>query len=114
MHTRKDHLDFVVYPRPQTHRGPVAVLIDECSVFAAEVFAPGMKAAGVALPSTMDRLPSGDLFQYAFAGYVSARGKALESVGAAADVEVHLIREALLQGRDPVLETALEWLRIQE
>lgn len=125
IYTRGDRPNLVVYPRPRTYRGPVAVLIDGCSVSAAEFFALGMKetgrarlfgqrTAGAALPSTMDKLPNGDLFQYAFAGYASAGGKTIEGVGVAPDVEVQLTREALFQGRDPALEAALEWLGKQK
>jgi carboxyl-terminal processing protease len=65
------------------------------------------------LPSIIERLPNGDGFQYAFANYVSESGAALEGNGVEPDVEVIPTREALLAGRDPALEAAVEWILAQ-
>jgi len=121
MHTRQAPLKFTVNPRPPTYRGPVAILVDGSSGSTSEVLAGGMKdlararifgtrTAGAALPSAIDRLPNGDAFQHALADYISEGGQPLEGVGVAPDVEVRLTRAALLAGRDPVLDAAIEWI----
>jgi carboxyl-terminal processing protease len=125
MHMRQAPLKFAVNPRPPTYRGPLAILVDGNSASTSEVFAGGMKdlgrarifgtrTAGAALPSAIDRLPNGDAFQHALADYVSEGGQSLEGVGVMPDVEVKLTREALLAGRDPVLEAAIEWVHARK
>jgi carboxyl-terminal processing protease len=69
-----------------------------------------MKTAGAALPSMVEMLPNGDLFQYAMANYISEGGRTLEGNGVRPDVEVPTTREALLAGKDPVLDAALDWI----
>ncbi len=125
LYQRETTIKFVVFPRPQPFRGPVAILVDGCSASTAEIFAGGMKdmkrarvfgtrTAGAALPSIIERLPTGDGFQYAIANYVSANGKPLEGIGVVPDVEVRLTRPKLLAGEDPVLKAALDWLEQQK
>jgi carboxyl-terminal processing protease len=122
MYMRETTLQFVVNPRIGAYQGPLALLVDGGSASTSEVFAGGLKdlgrarlfgtrTAGAALPSVFERLPNGDGFQYAVANYISAGGRPLEGVGVAPDVEAPLTREALLAGRDPALEAALEWIR---
>lgn len=122
MQTRDVSLNFVVNPRAGVFKGPVAILMDACSASTAEIFAGGLKdlgrahvfgtrSAAAALPSVIERLPNGDGFQYAVANYISAGGKALEGNGVEPDTEVKLSRPALLAGRDPVLDAALDWIR---
>ena len=124
MYMRNAELNFVVIPRVETYRGPVALLVDGLSGSAAEIFAGGLKdlgrarvfggrTVGAALPSTIERLPNGDGFQYAFANYVSAGGEELEGIGVIPHVEVAPTREALLEGRDPVVEAAVAWIKDQ-
>lgn len=119
--TRDSSLRFVLFPRAETYNGPLAILVDGCSGSTAEIFAGGMKdikrarifgsrSAGAALPSTIEKLPNGDGFQYAFANYVSEGGRPLEGNGVEPDVEAPLTRKALLEGRDPALEAALDWI----
>ena len=74
----------------------------------------GTRTAGAALPSAIDRLPNGDGFQHALADYISEGGRPLEGVGVIPDVEVKLTREALLAGRDPVVDAAIEWIRTRK
>ena len=74
----------------------------------------GMPTAGAALPSTIERLPNRDGFQYAIATYVSAGGAALEGAGVTPHVEVIPQRAALLAGRDPALDAAVTWIRQSE
>jgi carboxyl-terminal processing protease len=125
MYMRQGPLKFFVNPRLPTYRGPLAILVDGCSASTSEVLAGGMKdlgrarvfgtrTAGAALPSAIDQLPNGDAFQHALADYVSEGGRTLEGEGVIPDVEVKLTREALLAGRDPVKEAAIEWIHARK
>ena len=125
MYLRDASLNFVINPRPEVFKGPVAVLVDGSSASTSEIFAGGLKdlgrarvfgtkTAAAALPSIFERLPNGDGFQYATANYISEGGKALEGLGVTPDVEVKLTRAGLLAGHDAVLDAALEWIRKQE
>ena len=122
MYMRSLPIRFVIFPRPEVYDGPVAILVDGFTASTAEIFAGGLqdlrrarvfgeRTAGAALPSVIERLPNGDGFQYAVANYVSESGRQLEGHGVIPDVEVPLDREALSEGRDPVLDAALGWLR---
>lgn len=121
MHMRDSELKFVISPRPETYAGPVAVLIDGLSASTAEIMAGGlrdlgrvrtfgMRTAGAALPSAIERLPNGDGFQYAFANYISEGGQVLEGAGVLPDVEAPPARDALLAGRDTALDAAVAWI----
>jgi carboxyl-terminal processing protease len=96
MTTREGELRFVLNPRPETFAGPLAILVDGCSMSTSEILAGGLKdlerarifgtpTPGAALPSQIERLPNGDGFQYAYANYVSAGGKRLEGRGVRPD-----------------------------
>lgn len=122
MSTRMNDVKFIVTPRLQTYSGPLAILIDGLSASTSEIMVGGLKdlgrarvfgqrSAGAALPSTIERLPNGDGFQYAVANYISEGGEVLEGQGVTPDVELIPDRESLLAGRDPVLEAALDWIR---
>ncbi len=122
MKMRDATLKFVIFPRPQTYSGPLAILIDEGSASTSEILAGGLqdlgrarifgvRSAGAALPSDIIRLPNGDGFQYPQASYTSVSGKVLEGAGVTPDVVVEQTREALLAGRDPVIEAADAWIR---
>ena len=116
------NLDFIANPRANPYSAPVAVLVDECSISSAEIFAGGLKdlglakvfgfrTAGLALPSTVIKLPNGDGFQYAFADYHSANGKTLEINGVIPDETVELTRQKLTEQNDPALRAAIDWIR---
>ena len=122
MYLRNNTLKFIVNPRYPTYTGPVAILVDGLSLSCSEMFAGGLqdlgrarifgsRTGGAALPSIIEKLPNGDGFQFAFAGYRSKNGKVLEGIGVTPDVEVSPTREALLQGRDLALEAAVAWIR---
>ncbi|MGH7247490.1 MAG: S41 family peptidase, partial [Pseudomonadota bacterium] len=92
MYMKDTALKFVVNPRLETFRGPLAILVDGTSASTSEIFAGGMKdlgrarifgtrTAAAALPSVIERLPDGDGFQYAVANYISEGGKPLEGIG---------------------------------
>jgi len=110
--------------RVQPFAGPVAVLVDETSASASEVFAGGMQvagrvrvfgstSAGAVLPATTDELPNGDVLYHAFAEFVTPNGVALEARGVIPDEVVRPDRETLLAGRDVVMEAALRWIAAQ-
>jgi len=124
MNMRSMTIKFVVFPRPEPFRGPLAILVDGCSASTSEIFAGGMQdlklgrvfgthTAGAALPSLFTKLPNGDGFQYAVANYISEGGKPLEGVGVTPDQEVKLTRHQLLEGQDPVLDAAVSWIHGQ-
>jgi len=125
LYMRDNELKVVVNPRATTYSGPVAILVDGLSTSCSEIFSGGLKdlgracifgsrTGGAALPSIIEKLPNGDGFQYAFANYRSEGGEVLEGAGVTPDVEVVPTQEALLQGRDLVLETAVAWIRSQK
>lgn len=122
MKLRDTELRFVVTHRVRSYSGPLAILVDGLTASTAEVLAGGLKDIGrarvfgtptiaQALPSTIERLPNGDGFQYAFADYISAGGTRLEGSGVTPDELVPLTREALLAGHDPVIDAAVRWIR---
>jgi carboxyl-terminal processing protease len=91
MKTKDTEVKFVVIPRPEAYKGPVAVLVDESTASTSEIFAGGMKdlgrarifgsrTAGAALPSVFEKLPNGDGFQYAVANYTSESGRPPEAL----------------------------------
>jgi carboxyl-terminal processing protease len=99
-------------------------LVDEMSMSTSEILAGGLRdlkrvrifgtpTPGAALPSHIEKLPSGDRFQFAVANYISAGGDVLEGVGVAPDELVKPDRAALLAGRDPVIEAAVTWINSQ-
>mgnify|MGYP002381389625 CR=1 FL=1 len=121
MKMKTNELKFAVFPRAETFKGPVAILVDGLTASTSEIFAGGMKdvgrarifgtrTAGAALPSVFEKLPNGDGFQYAIANYVSEGGKPLEGIGVTPDVVVKTTTEALLAGRDPALDAAVAWI----
>jgi carboxyl-terminal processing protease len=122
LYMRDATLKFVVNPRLTTFAGPLAILVDGTSASTSEIMAEGLKdlgrarifgsrTAAAALPSVFERLPNGDGFQYAIANYISEGGKPLEGLGVTPDVETPLSRAALLAGKDPALDAAVEWIK---
>jgi carboxyl-terminal processing protease len=122
MYLRTNSLKFVIFPRPQPFRGPLAVLVDGCSASTSEILAGGLKdigrarvfgtrTAGAALPSLISKLPNGDGFQYAVANYISQGGKPLEGIGVIPDEEARPTREGLLRGADEALDAAAAWIQ---
>jgi carboxyl-terminal processing protease len=118
-------IKFVIFPRAEPFRGPLAVLVDGCSASTSEILAGGLKdihrarlfgtrTAAAALPSVIERLPNGDGFQYAIANYISQGGKPLEGIGAIPDEEIRATRRQLLEGKDSALDAAVEWIQEQK
>lgn len=131
MRTRRATLAFVANPRRVTadarpvrpFAGPLAVLIDEGSASASEVFAGGMQALGRArvfgrtsmgavLGASWDRLPNGDVLYHAFGDFTTSDGRRLEGRGVVPDDSVTAGRADLLAGRDPALDAAVHWITV--
>ncbi len=104
--------------------GPVAVLIDSMSGSTSEMFAAGMQAqgrarlfgersAGMALPSRMLPLASGDYLMYAFADYQDSLGRRIEGAGVQPDQPVPLDAENITDVPSPVLQAGLDWITDQ-
>jgi len=127
--TRDSSLKLVANPRfvgtagqpVRPFAGPVAILVDDGSYSASEIFSGGMQAigrarifgmrtAGGALPAVLERLPGGDVLQYAIGDFVTANGQRIEGRGVVPDQVVEPSREDLLAGRDPILDAALDWI----
>lgn len=124
MKTRGGELKFVLNPRARPYTRPLAILVDEGSLSTSEILAGGMQdlkrarifgvqTGGAALPSVIQVLPSGDAMQFAIADYVSANGRHLEGEGVSPDEVVKPTRTRLLNGHDPELEAAMDWIRSQ-
>ena len=105
--------------------GPVAILIDELSGSASEIFAAGMRAIGRVrifgatsiggvLPASWDRLPNGDVLYHAIGEFITPAGERLEGIGVVPDEPVPLTRADLLAGRDPVLNAAMRWIAAEK
>lgn len=125
MKMRKQEMTFPLIPQFEPYTGPVAVLIDECSISSAEILSGGLKdqkmarlfgttTAGLALPSTVVKLPNGDALQYAFATYTSSSGDVLEGVGVSPDEEIAPSQDDLSKDGDPVLTRAVSWILEQK
>jgi C-terminal processing protease CtpA/Prc/ABC-type Na+ efflux pump permease subunit len=117
-------LNVVINPRQPRYKRPVAILIDECSISSAEIYAGGLqdlgvarifggRSAGLVLPSNVSRLPNQDGFQYVTADYESASGRVLEGQGVVPDESITLTRAQLKADTDPVLSAAKSWILTQ-
>jgi carboxyl-terminal processing protease len=107
--------------RVEPFSGPVAILVDEITASASEVFAGGLQeharvrvfgrtTAGQALPAVHSKLPNGDALYHPVADFLTGSGVRFEGRGVVPDEPVALDRNALLAGRDPVLERAIQWI----
>ena len=121
MTMRQGFFSFEVSPQENAFTGPVAVLIDPGSASTSEILAAGLQeakharifgetSAGAALPSSVKKLPTGDLFQFAIADMKTPAGKLIEGEGVVPDEIVPRSREDLAAGRDPVLAAARHWI----
>jgi len=122
MSMRAAKINFVVYPQAGAYDGPVVILTDSGSASTSEVFAAGLqelgravvvgeRSMGAALPSYIEKLPTGALFQYAIADFKTPKGVLIEGRGVVPDVEMNLTRAALLAGHDPQLDAAIEQIK---
>jgi carboxyl-terminal processing protease len=119
MKARETEQKFVIYPQSNPFLGKIIILTDYATGSTSEVFAAGLqdigrastvgeRSAGAVLPSVFDTLPTGAIFQYAISDYTSPKNVLIEGRGVVPDREVKETREALLEGRDLQLETALK------
>jgi carboxyl-terminal processing protease len=124
MQMKGSPLNLVINPRKPRYTAPIAVLIDECSISAAEVYAGGLqdigaarvfgqRSAGLVLPSNVTKLPNNDGFQYVTADYASASGRVLEGHGVEPDEPIVLTKQSLRRETDPVLAAAKRWILSQ-
>ena len=132
MRTRQATLKFDVNPRValsdgrkvDVYSGPLAILVDELTGSTSETFVGslqglrrarvfGRQTMGQALPALTKKLPSGDVLMYAIGDYTTSAGVSLEGAGVVPDAAVPLSIRALSEGRDEVLEAALQWLSRQ-
>ena len=107
--------------RVEPFAGPVAILVDEITASASEVFAGGLQehgrvrvfgrtTAGQALPAVHNKLPNGDALYHPVADFLTGSGVRFEGRGVVPDEPVALDRNVLLAGRDPVMERAIQWI----
>ena len=119
MKLRGAEMKFIVFPQSNPYLGKLVLLTDGASASTSEVFASGLqelgratvvgeRSLGAALPSVIQKLPTGALFQYAIADFKTPKGILVEGRGVIPDREVKLTRRALLEGRDAQLEAAVE------
>lgn len=119
MKTRGSEASFAVYPQKDAFTGKIVVLTDYGSGSTSEIFAAGLQdigrakivgetTAGAVLPSVMERLPTGALFQYAIADYKSPNKIFIEGRGVQPDIVANLTRDSLLKGRDLQIEAAVK------
>jgi carboxyl-terminal processing protease len=103
------------------YAGPIALLIDEMSGSASELFAAGLKdagrarvfgepTAGAALPAIVSTLPNGDRLVHAVQNFIRTTGESIEGNPVHPHVLAPRTRDDLLRGADPALQAALEWL----
>ncbi len=128
LRTRDSELRLVANPRlvsPDGKRvapyaGRLAILVDDTSYSASEVFAGGMQAAGRArvfgartpggaLPALLRKLPNGDVLEYAIADFVTVSGERIEGRGVVPDEPVRRTLASVAAGEDPVLDAAVRW-----
>lgn len=104
----------------QAYKGKVILLVDEGSGSTAEVFSGGMQenkratvigapTAGAVLPSLMQMLPTGGVLVHVISNFQTPKGVVLEGRGVIPDIAAKLSRQAVLAGRDPALERAIQF-----
>ncbi|PIE03091.1 MAG: hypothetical protein CSA81_04080 [Acidobacteria bacterium] len=124
MYSKDSEINFPILPRPNPWNKPLAIIIDSGSASTSEIFAAGIQdhkrgrvfgtqSAGAALPSFIERLPNGDRFQYAFASYLSVKGRYLEGNGVTPDTPTPHTYADLIQGQDAAIEAAVNWIKNQ-
>jgi len=121
--SREGENSLLVAPRDTAgyDRKPVAVLVDQRSASAAEIFAIGLRdfgrvrlfgerTSGEVIASLGEPLPNGDTLVLPVEDFLTPSGTAVEGIGVRPDEIVAPTREDLLAGRDPVVEAARAWL----
>jgi carboxyl-terminal processing protease len=121
--SRDSNLFLTIHPRPSTliYTGPVAILVDELSASTSEVVAGGLQelgrvtvfgqqTAGKALPSGIRELPNGDRLQYVLFDLKKISGGRYEGDGVIPDYAVQREQKEYVNGIDPELAAAVEWI----
>jgi carboxyl-terminal processing protease len=122
MQLRSGYQNLVAFPQPFVYRGALVVLTDHGSASTSEIFAAGLqdagravvvgeRTAGAALPSVIEKLPTGALFQYAIGDFKTPKGTLVEGRGVTPNVTALHTRASLLANRDMQLEAALAQLQ---
>jgi carboxyl-terminal processing protease len=128
LRTRETSLNLVANPRTVSpdgrrvspYHGKLAIVVDETSYSASEIFAAGMQSLGRArifgeqtpggaLPAMLRELPNGDVLEYAIGDFVTASGDRIEGRGVVPDQRVVPTRASLAAGTDIVLDAAVRW-----
>lgn len=118
---RADSQQHMIVPGPIQYRGKLALLVDESTMSAGEVFTAGLQdlkrarvfgaqTSGWSLPANLMQLPNGDVFNYVVGDILRPSGTSLEGVGVTPDEIVELDRKKFLQSNDPVLDAAVRWI----
>jgi carboxyl-terminal processing protease len=121
MKMRRGEMHLICFPQPEALNVPLVILTDEASASTSELLAGGMQengralicgepTLGAVLPSLVERLAGGAVLQYAIADFKTPKGVLLEGRGVVPDLPVSPRREDYYDGRDPVLERALQHL----
>jgi carboxyl-terminal processing protease len=122
MRMREAEQRFKVIAGENPFTGKVAILINHGTASTSEIFAQALQdlgratvvgtsdSLGAALPSVMEELDSGAVFQYVVADYTSPKGIAVEGRGVAPDIHVKEDIADLAQGRDALVERAIAHL----
>jgi carboxyl-terminal processing protease len=121
MPTRNTVLKLESYPQAGAFSGPIAIIVNEGSASASEIFAAGMQdnkravivgetSSGKCLPASFVLLSGGYRLQTVFGDFLRINGERIEKKGVKPDIEVKITREDLLNDRDPVIEKAVEFL----
>ena len=119
MKYRSGEMNFNIYPQKDAFAGKIIIITDYGSASTSEVFAAGLQetgrakivgetTAGAVLPSVIEKLPDGALFQYAIADYKSPKKILIEGRGVIPDIQINLTRQTLLENRDLQIETAVK------
>jgi carboxyl-terminal processing protease len=122
MKMRANETPILVFPQRSPYTGALVIMVDGSTQSAAEIFAAGMQksdravvvgetSAGSTLPSSILKLPTGALFQYAIGNYETVEGIFLEGRGVIPDAIVKLNRRSLLRRGDPQLAIAMAKMR---
>lgn len=121
MRMRKGEIRFITFKQEMTFSKPLVFLVDEATASTSEILAGAMQesgravvvgqpSAGAVLPSVIEKLPNGAVFQFAVADFKTPKGVLLEGRGVIPDVAVPLRRADFLAGHDPALDAALAYL----
>ena len=118
---RDRNLGRTLAPASGAFAGPVAVLVDETSMSASELFAGSLQARGrvtvigrrtpgYMLVANWRPLPNGFALMHTIGEPRTAAGTVLEDRGVIPDIPVPLDRESLAAGRDAQLEAAVRYI----